>query len=239
MYSMEQTSKTGKEGIREVENFLRTLDRTNNLQNVENNLQYQKKDVDLIWTVNLKSGKIKDYLCEVKTDTYDRTGNFFFETISNKSKNTPGCFMYTEADFILYYFIKIKELYVLPMPATRNWFKENMNNFKEISTTTSVRNGSYISIGRLVPIKVAEDSVGKNSTKTLDKIRKFSIPDKALLDEKPKNFNLSTSSQFTQNSKAIFLQQAGILKDDSSLSDLRKSIYQTRGRSETNDDVSF
>ena len=47
-----------------------------------------------------------------------------------------------------------------------------------------------------------------------------------------------SSSNPSQNSKAIFLQQAGTLGDDSSLSDLRNSIYQARGRSETDDDVS-
>jgi hypothetical protein len=42
----------------------------------------------------------------------------------------------------------------------------------------------------------------------------------------------------SQNSKTIFLQQAGSFADDDSLSDLRNSIYQARGRSETDDDVS-
>ena len=39
------------------------------------------------------------------------------------------------------------------------------------------------------------------------------------------------SSNPSQNSKAIFLQQAGALSDDSSLVDLRSSIYQAMGRS--------
>jgi hypothetical protein len=42
-----------------------------------------------------------------------------------------------------------------------------------------------------------------------------------------------------QNSKAIFLQQAGSFADDDSLPDLRDSIYQARGRSETDNDVSL
>ena len=43
----------------------------------------------------------------------------------------------------------------------------------------------------------------------------------------------------SQNSKTIFLQQAGSVADDDSLSDLRNSIDQARGRSETDDDVSL
>ena len=41
-----------------------------------------------------------------------------------------------------------------------------------------------------------------------------------------------------KNSKIIFLQQAGAFSDDSSLSELRNNIYQARGRSETDDDLS-
>ena len=172
---MNRTSKTGKQGIIEVEIFLRSLPKTSDLKNVENDLSYQKKDVDLIWTINLKNGKTKEYLCEVKSDNYNTTGNFFFETISNTSKNTLGCFMYTEADFILYYFIKAKELYVLPMPATRDWFQKHMNEFKEVQSQTAVENDSYTTLGRLVPIKEAENSVSKHSTNKLDKIRKFNV----------------------------------------------------------------
>ncbi|TRU79943.1 MAG: hypothetical protein EWV76_24155 [Microcystis novacekii Mn_MB_F_20050700_S1] len=59
-----------------------------------------------------------------------------------------------------------------------------------------------------------------------------------LLEEEVKTLKISSPSNSAPNSKAIFLQQAGTLSDDSSLADLRDSIYQARGRSETEDDVS-
>jgi hypothetical protein len=59
-----------------------------------------------------------------------------------------------------------------------------------------------------------------------------------LLEQEAKAFKPPSLSNSSQNSKAIFLQQAGTLSDDSSLADLRDSIYQARGRSETDDDVS-
>lgn len=59
-----------------------------------------------------------------------------------------------------------------------------------------------------------------------------------LLEQEAKAFNPPSLSNSSQNSKAIFLQQAGTLSNDSSLADLRDAIYQARGRSETNDDVS-
>lgn len=59
-----------------------------------------------------------------------------------------------------------------------------------------------------------------------------------LLEEEVKTLKISSPSNSAPNSKAIFLQQAGALRDDRSLADLRDSIYQARGRSETEDDVS-
>lgn len=59
----------------------------------------------------------------------------------------------------------------------------------------------------------------------------------------PKSDNLTEretkSIKFaSQNTKAIFIQQAGTLKDDTSLDELRNAIYQARERSETDDAVS-
>lgn len=47
-----------------------------------------------------------------------------------------------------------RRLYQLPMPATRDWFLENINRFRERSTTTNVGNSYYTTVGRLVPINV-------------------------------------------------------------------------------------
>jgi hypothetical protein len=59
-----------------------------------------------------------------------------------------------------------------------------------------------------------------------------------LSEQEDKDFKLPSPSDSYLDSKAIFLQQAGALSDDSSLADIRNSIYQARGRSETDDDVS-
>lgn len=59
-----------------------------------------------------------------------------------------------------------------------------------------------------------------------------------LLEQEANTLKLSSPSNSSPKSKTIFLQQAGALSDDSSMSDLRDSIYQARGRSETEDDVS-
>lgn len=115
--------------------------------NVEDNPDYQHRDIDLIWVT-----QTGDILVEVKGDRWNRTNNFFFETHSNLEKGTPGCFMYTEADWLFYYFINTRLLYKSPMPKTRDWFGITMNRFRERSTTTPVENSHYTTVGRLVPI---------------------------------------------------------------------------------------
>ncbi|WP_341524533.1 hypothetical protein WKK05_18000 [Nostoc sp. UHCC 0302] len=91
-------------------------------------------------------------LIEVKGDRWDKTRNFFFETDSNLEKGTPGCFMYTQAEWLFYYFVNTGQLYRLPMPKTRDWFLITMKRFRERSTTTSVGDSHYTTVGRLVPI---------------------------------------------------------------------------------------
>jgi hypothetical protein len=60
---------------------------------------------------------------------------------------------------------------------------------------------------------------------------------KLMIDSLEKGESKIISS--SQNSKTIFLQQAGSFADDDSLPNLRNSIYQARGRSETDNDVSL
>ncbi|MCZ6675721.1 MAG: hypothetical protein O7E52_00570 [Candidatus Poribacteria bacterium] len=59
--------------------------------------------------------------------------------------------MYTQADYLFYYFVEVKELHILPMPQTRDWFSPRINEFKERTTSTPVGGGSYRTVGRLVP----------------------------------------------------------------------------------------
>jgi hypothetical protein len=121
---------------------------------VEDDPTFRRIDVDLVWTTQQDS-----YQLEVKGDRWDKTGNFFFETQSNNESGTPGCFMYTQADWLFYYFVATRVLYRLPMPATRDWFVTNINCFRECSTTTLAGVGHYTTVGRLVPIQTVLQQV--------------------------------------------------------------------------------
>ena len=151
---MDESVAVAQQSATDIEAWLRRKPETVSVRNVELETAYQQIDVDLIWTTHNGS-----YFVEIKGDRWHKTGNFFFETHSNKEKGTPGCFLYTQADWLFYYFVTPRTLYILPMPATRAWFVANINRFRERSTTTSVGGSYYTTVGRLVPITVVVQEV--------------------------------------------------------------------------------
>ena len=155
MYSMNDNMGVARQAAEDIEAWLSTLPRTISVVNVEDDPAYQKLDIDLLVTTDRGLTRV-----EIKGDRYHRTGNFFFETHSNKEKGTPGCFLYTEADWVFYYFVVPRTLYLLPMPATRDWFVSNIDRFRERQTTTKVGSETYTTVGRLVPIAVVWSEVG-------------------------------------------------------------------------------
>lgn len=167
VYSMSSSCRIGDVAVADVTNWLRNRPEHLSINNVENDKAYQEKDIDLIYHYTGVDGNPTEMSVEVKGDTYYKTGNFFFETVSNSSKNTPGCFMYTEADYLFYYFLGIKELYILPTEVTRKWFVDNMEDFKERATFTATAKGTkYQTLGRLVPrARVLEEVAGARMVK--------------------------------------------------------------------------
>lgn len=151
-YSMDAASAVAMQAAQDLEAYLRQKPETIEVLNVEDDPACRARDIDLIWTY-YRSDKIRAVkTIEIKGDRYYGTGNYFLETISNEAKNTPGCFLYTAADYVFYYFLEPKELHILPMPATRLWFQERLHLFREKKTSTPVgKNKFYVTVGRLVP----------------------------------------------------------------------------------------
>lgn len=155
-HAIQYTASVARRAAADVTDFLRTFwAQTVAVHNVEDDPAYQEHDVDLLWTLLDKDGALRVIPVEIKGDSYHRTGNFFFETVSNEGRGTEGCFLYTRADWLFYYFIESGALYCLPMHAARPWFEENLHRFQERRTSTPVDNGRrhYITVGRLVPIQ--------------------------------------------------------------------------------------
>jgi hypothetical protein len=161
-YDFNKVNKIAENASEEIETFLLSLPDTVKVVNVEKDRNYQSLDIDLLWYVrSRKTGKIIKKTVEIKGDRYYHTGNYFFETVSNTTKNTPGCFLITEADFVFYYFVDQKELHILPTEETRKWFLDNLHRFKEAKTSTSSSKGLlYTSLGRKVPRHIVRKHCG-------------------------------------------------------------------------------
>jgi hypothetical protein len=163
-YNFNKSNKIGTEGVNEILKFLDKDKSILGVVSVEDNKIYQPKGIDFIAVT--KTEKLRKI--EIKTDTYD-TGNYFIETISNSSKNTKGCLLTTESDFIFYYFIKKKELNIINTKKFQEWFDLNQNRFSSRTCCTGVNGSSYSTIGKLVPIKILNEEL---DVKTKD-ISKF------------------------------------------------------------------
>ncbi len=152
-YSMAEASAVEAEAMAAVVGYLEQRPGTVEVRDVRDDPAYRTADVDLIWVLDGEGALRRSVKLELKADRWHATGNFFFETESNRAKGTPGCFLYTEAEYVLYYFVTPRTLYILPMPATRDWFLANQERFPERATSTPVGNGErYVTVGRLVPI---------------------------------------------------------------------------------------
>jgi hypothetical protein len=160
--SMQEGVKVAERASTEIEAWLREWHDTVDVQNVEGDPEYQAKDIDLIW-----STRVRDYTIEIKADRWHETGNFFFETVSNKEKGTIGCFLYTDANFLFYYFTEPRKLYILPMTRARDWFLANLSRFAERETTTPIGAEHYTTVGRLVPIETVLKEVNGVKEKQL------------------------------------------------------------------------
>ncbi len=160
-HSMAYTAGVAQQAATDVTHFLQSFwqNFTVAVHNVENDPAYQAHDVDLLWTIVDGHGRLRTIAIEIKGDRYHHTGNFFFETISNVGKKTPGCFLYTKAHWLFYYFVEIGHLYCLPMMTTQPWFYENSDRFQEKATSTPAGDGRYVTLGRLVPIQTVLSEV--------------------------------------------------------------------------------
>jgi len=177
-----------------VERYLQAQAGTVAVVNVEDNPDYQRRDVDLLWRVLVERGDtVREWRIEVKVDRYAApkdavlgtfarrdTGNFALETVSNDERGSPGCFLYTSAHELYYYYLAVSNspvevhryhedgdaegmlarlkvlrdvLYVLPVQPTRDWFLRRQDEFVDWETGTAGASGQalYRTRGKKVP----------------------------------------------------------------------------------------
>lgn len=163
-HSMAYTTAVGKTAVSLTIHFLshHWANYTVSVHRVEDEPAYQQHDVDLLWSIVAGNGRLRIIPLEIKGDKNHHTGNFFFETVSNVSKETAGCILYTKAHWVFYVFVEIEEIYCLPMAAVYPWFTEHIEEFREVQTSTPVGDGEwYVTNGRLVPITILLEEVEK------------------------------------------------------------------------------
>ena len=169
-YEMRETNSVAREASKVIERHLKSRPETVLVKNVEKDPFYQEIDVDLVWRIRIDPVTVQNIRIEVKADRLDTTGNFFFETWSNRERGSPGCFLYTQAEQLYYYFVETRKLYILPLKTVRPWFLEHQHEFLERDTTTTTPDGQghYTTVGRLVPIRRVLDEVDGVEIRPLD-----------------------------------------------------------------------
>jgi hypothetical protein len=155
-YVFQTTNAVGEVAVQRVESYLASRDDTFAVQNVEEDPDWQDKDVDILWFwVDPMTEMVRELSVEVKADRYD-TGNMFAETLSNEETSAPGWMLYSKANYLFYMFLVSHEVLILRMPDFRAWFLDHETEFEEARTTTEVGEHRYTTVGRLVPIEMVK-----------------------------------------------------------------------------------
>jgi hypothetical protein len=136
-------------GVELARASLTALQQGSRLHDVQADPRFQHRGVDLLW--ELPSGEVRGV--EVKADRQGRRRNYFFELISNLEKDTPGCFLYSGADLLVYVFLEQREIHHLPLSATREWFLPRAKSYPLRHTQTRTGPLLYTTVGAIVPVR--------------------------------------------------------------------------------------
>lgn len=121
---------------------------------VRNDSTYQDIDTDLLG----QRDNIKTTF-EIKTDSYmAKTGNIYFETVSNEEMAVPGCMLKTKADVLLYYPEGLDYMLWIDMPTYREYVMSRQETYRDHSVQNRRRNGNGVStsLGLIVPASEIE-----------------------------------------------------------------------------------
>lgn len=126
------------------------------IHDVQGDPRFRHRGVDLLWDVPGQAPKG----VEVKGDRAGyRRGTYFFELISNAEKESPGCFLYSVADLLVYVFLEVREVHCLDLKQVREWFIPRAKVYP--LKTTKTRTGAiiYTTVGASVPVREVRESL--------------------------------------------------------------------------------
>lgn len=146
----------GEAGVAEVMKYFTDNAPGIEVIDVQNDPFFQGVDVDLV-LVHKQLRQVR--WVEVKSDTYT-SGKMFLETWSNLERQSPGCLMYTRADFLVHYFTAYGWAIMVPVKALREWMGRRVEEFPRKTTTNTLSDGAtFTSVGHVVPVGVIQSEV--------------------------------------------------------------------------------
>jgi hypothetical protein len=126
------------------------------VHDVQNDPRFQHRGVDLLWD---KPGE-KPVGIEVKGDRQGfRRKNYFFELVSNAERDTPGCFLYSEADVLAYVLLDARMVHLMDFKKVRQWFVPKAKEFPLKTTKTKTGAILYTTVGAIVPMKSVKKEI--------------------------------------------------------------------------------
>jgi hypothetical protein len=118
------------------------------VHDVQEDPRFQHRGVDLLWE---RPGR-PVLGVEVKGDRQGfRRGTYFFELVSNAEKDSPGCFLYSIADLLVYVFVDVQHVHVLELKPVREWFVARAKEFPLKTAKTRTGANLYTTVGASVP----------------------------------------------------------------------------------------
>ena len=149
-YSMRGVQGAADRAVALTREFLLGSEPSSLVHDVQKDPRFQHRGVDLLWE---RPGQ-SVLGVEVKGDRQGlRRGTYFFELVSNVEKDSPGCFLYSVADLLVYVFLDAREVHCLELTPVREWFVPRAKDFA--LKTTKTRTGAllYTTVGAIVPIR--------------------------------------------------------------------------------------
>jgi hypothetical protein len=131
------------------------------VHDVQDDPRFRHRGVDLLWD---RPGQPVVGV-EVKGDRQGgRRGTYFFELLSNAERESPGCFLYSEADLMAYVFLDRQEVHLLQLKAVREWFLPRAKAYPLKTTKTKTGAALYTTVGAVVPVREARAGAGEAIT---------------------------------------------------------------------------
>ena len=161
----------GDKGEAIIKDYLKSLPSINKVVDMANNKLFYHKDVDFVF----ERTNGKKYRAEIKTDQY-KSGNIYYETISNEVYDTEGCMRKTACDYLFYYFINFDKLYILHMneycELMEMLIKENHPAIKKKSVKNQKEGYVSNSIGYTLPLSVLEEMMPREAIQIVSEVTK-------------------------------------------------------------------